>query len=70
MKIQPFKRPLKWWRRWRGRMFLRRLRKMLGQFDERLYEADFTRHERRRLIRIMVKDIGIARELLKNWEEQ
>ena len=46
------------WRRWRAGMFLGRLRRMLLKLNDKLKNAGFTRHERRR----------ISHEILKNIE--
>jgi len=45
------------WRRGRAGMFLGRLRKMLLKLNDKLKNAGFTRHERRRISHEILKDI-------------
>jgi hypothetical protein len=51
---------LRRWRRWRAGLFLRRLRKMLLHLNDKLMNAGFTRHERRRISRDILKNIESA----------
>ena len=53
-----FSRMKRRWRRWRAGLFLGRLRKMLLKLNDKLKNAGFTRHERRR----------ISHEILRNIE--
>ncbi|MGB3341291.1 MAG: hypothetical protein WBB37_07415 [bacterium] len=50
----------RWWRRWRAGLFLKRLRKMLLRLNDKLKNAGFTRHERRRISREILKNIESA----------
>lgn len=56
----------RWWRKWRAGLFLRRLRKMLLHLNDKLMNAGFTRHERRRISRDILKNIeGAVSTFLK-----
>lgn len=68
--ITVIKRPIaaisRKWRRWRAGIFLGRLRKMLLKLNNKLRNAGFTRHERRRIARGILKDIeGAVSTFLK-----
>ena len=58
--VRPFVRLKRKWRRWRGTMFLKRLRKMLIRLDHKLKNAGYERHERRQIMRGLVGDIQTA----------
>ncbi|MGB3479425.1 MAG: hypothetical protein WBB67_09715 [bacterium] len=61
-----FRKIKRWWRRWRAGYFLKRLRKMLLRLNDKLKNAGFTRHERRRISREILKDIeGAVSTFLK-----
>lgn len=61
-----FGRIKRWWRKWRAGLFLKRLRKMLLRLNDKLRNAGFTRHERRRISREILKDIeGAVSTFLK-----
>lgn len=61
-----FGRIKRWWRKWRAGLFLKRLRKMLLRLNDKLRNAGFTRHERRRISRGILKDIeGAVSTFLK-----
>lgn len=66
------KNPFRWlirkYRRWRGKIFFRRFRKMFAEFDKRLQYAEFTRHERRILRKAMIKDIKYAERIIDMTE--
>lgn len=57
---RPFTAMKRKWRRRRGTMFLKRLRKMLIQLDHKLKNAGYERHERRQIMRGLVGDIQTA----------
>lgn len=60
----PFRTLQRKYRRFRGRKFFNKFRRMFTQFDKRLKKAEFTRHERRRLRKLMVQDIKYASKIL------
>jgi len=55
--IKPITQIKRKWRRWRAGMFLGRLRRMLLKLNDKLKNAGFTRHERRRISHEILKDI-------------
>lgn len=55
------------YRRWRARRFLKKLRRMLLDLEWRLRQAKFTRHDRRRFKKDLIRDYGDLLEKIKGY---